>query len=306
MMPETVTEGGEVTLTCSTCTQSDNPTLIWYKNKQPVSEQHPTNKLHLKPVSSEDAGSYSCAVKGDESLSSTAVFLNVTYVPKNVSVSIKVSGEIEKGSLVSLTCSSDANPPVHTYTWYMKSGAESLMRGTGESISFNTGGLYYCKVQNEVGSTNSDAVTIETNDEQPAVMMVQAGIILFIILTFILVFANLWLRKRKIINLSSSPHTLEADASDVYANVMPTTMASDPGQRGDSHGNENDVNYASIQFQPRSKKQKSRYSNDERLQQLKQDEDVVYASIQQSQSNTATWTDGDFPVYAAVNKVVRD
>ncbi|XP_048105001.1 B-cell receptor CD22-like [Alosa alosa] len=233
MTSETVTEGGEVTLTCSTCTQSNNPTLIWYKNNQPVSNQHTTrdNKLHLNPVSSEDAGSYSCAVKGDESLSSTAVFLNVRYVPKNVSVSIKASSKIED-SVVTLTCSSDANPPVHTYTWYMKSGAESLVRGTGESVSFNltsdTSGLYYCEAHNEVGSTNSSQtpVQIVTEDDHVAAMMFQAGIILFVILTITLVFATLWL----------SYFPARADASDVYDNVMPTTMTSDPGQRVDSQG----------------------------------------------------------------------
>ncbi|KAG5278782.1 hypothetical protein AALO_G00102720 [Alosa alosa] len=301
--PETVTEGEEVTLTCSTCNRSNNPTVIWYKNGQPVSNNTTTrdNKLHLNPVSSEDAGSYSCAVKGDESLSSTTVFLNVRYVPKNVSVSIKASGEIQEGTSVTLTCSSDANPPVHTYTWYMKSGAESLVRGSGESISFNvtsdTNGLYYCEAQNAVGSANSSQVQIVTEDEHVAAMMFQAGIILFVILTIMLVFATLWLRKKNI-NLSSSPYTLEADASDVYANVIPTTMTSDPGQRVDSQGDEDDVHYASIQFQPRTKKQKSLYSNRKSVQQLKQDEDIVYASVQPSQSNTATWTDGDFPVYS--------
>ncbi|KAL2086835.1 hypothetical protein ACEWY4_017894 [Coilia grayii] len=64
-----------------------------------------------------------------------------------------------EGDTVTLTCSSDANPPVHNYTWYMKTGAESLVRGTGESISFNvtsdTSGLYYCQAQNEVGSQTS-------------------------------------------------------------------------------------------------------------------------------------------------------
>ncbi|XP_041958523.1 B-cell receptor CD22-like [Alosa sapidissima] len=310
MTSETVTEGGEVTLTCSTCTQSNNPTLIWYKNNQPVSNQHTTrdNKLHLNPVSSEDAGSYSCAVKGDESLSSTAVFLNVRYVPKNVSVSIKASSKIEEDSVVTLTCSSDANPPVHTYTWYMKSGAESLARGTGESISFNltsdTSGPYHCEAQNEVGSTNSSQtpVQIVTEDDHVAAMMFQAGIILFVILTITLVFATLWLRKKKKMHLSSSPYPLEADASDVYDNVMPTTMTSDPGQRVDSQGDEDDVHYASIQFQPRTKKQKPLYSNRKSVQQLKQDEDIVYASVQPSQSNTATWTDGGFPVYSSVNK----
>uniref|UniRef100_A0A8C7MVA0 B-cell receptor CD22 n=1 Tax=Oncorhynchus kisutch TaxID=8019 RepID=A0A8C7MVA0_ONCKI len=76
--PATVTEGQKVTLTCSTtCTLSDNPnaTYIWYKNG------HVTNQsisLFLNPVSSEDAGRYSCAVEGHEDLPSDEETLTVT------------------------------------------------------------------------------------------------------------------------------------------------------------------------------------------------------------------------------------
>ncbi|XP_028830019.1 uncharacterized protein LOC114786761 isoform X2 [Denticeps clupeoides] len=62
--PGSVREGQRVTLTCSTtCTLSNNPTYIWYKNGQPVSDKHTTrdNRLYLNSCSREDAGSYSCA-----------------------------------------------------------------------------------------------------------------------------------------------------------------------------------------------------------------------------------------------------
>ncbi|KAL2086830.1 hypothetical protein ACEWY4_017889 [Coilia grayii] len=168
MTPETVIESDALTMTCSTtCSLSNNPTFNWYKNGQPLNYNHTTsdNKLQLNPVSSEDSGNYSCAVRGHESLSSTAVFLHVRYKPKNVSVSNSASGDMGEGDTVTLTCSSDANPPVHNYTWYMKTGAESLVRGTGESISFNvtsdTSGLYYCQAQNEVGSQTSTEVAVQ-------------------------------------------------------------------------------------------------------------------------------------------------
>ena len=78
--PEAVKEGEKVTLTCNTnCILSNNPTFIWYKNRQPVTFKHTTrdNRLLLNPVSSEDEGSYSCAVRRHESLFSTDVFLKV-------------------------------------------------------------------------------------------------------------------------------------------------------------------------------------------------------------------------------------
>ncbi|XP_035376975.1 uncharacterized protein LOC113581481 [Electrophorus electricus] len=61
-----VSEGQTVTLSCSsTCTLPYNPTYIWYKNGQPVTNK-PTkhNKLYLQ--CSENSDNYSCAVRGHE------------------------------------------------------------------------------------------------------------------------------------------------------------------------------------------------------------------------------------------------
>uniref|UniRef100_A0A4W5QY18 Ig-like domain-containing protein n=1 Tax=Hucho hucho TaxID=62062 RepID=A0A4W5QY18_9TELE len=53
------------TLTCSTtCTLTDNPTYIWYKNGQHLDES--TSPQYRDPVSSNYEDSYSCAVKGHE------------------------------------------------------------------------------------------------------------------------------------------------------------------------------------------------------------------------------------------------
>uniref|UniRef100_A0A4W5KD25 Ig-like domain-containing protein n=1 Tax=Hucho hucho TaxID=62062 RepID=A0A4W5KD25_9TELE len=58
------------TLNCSTtCTLTDNPTYIWYKNGTIVKED--TSSLYSDYFS--DADSYSCAVKGHEDLHSPAV-----------------------------------------------------------------------------------------------------------------------------------------------------------------------------------------------------------------------------------------
>ncbi|KAF5897887.1 sialoadhesin-like isoform X1, partial [Clarias magur] len=55
----------------TTCTLSNNPTYIWYKNGQRVTEQD-RNDEYLD-ASSGNAGSYSCAVRGHEDLRSPAV-----------------------------------------------------------------------------------------------------------------------------------------------------------------------------------------------------------------------------------------
>ncbi|KAG5855780.1 hypothetical protein ANANG_G00000230, partial [Anguilla anguilla] len=89
--PDTVTEGQSVRLTCSTtCTLTGSPAFIWYRDGSPLSF---TDQSHLFRASSEDRGSYTCAVKGYE-LQSPAVTLNVRYSPKSTSVSVSPSGEI--------------------------------------------------------------------------------------------------------------------------------------------------------------------------------------------------------------------
>ncbi|XP_062389862.1 sialoadhesin-like [Sardina pilchardus] len=165
--PATVKEGDNVTLTCSTtCSLSTNPSYIWYRNSQPLSNSHTANNtLAIDSISPEDAGKYSCAVMGHEIHKSPEVILDVRYAPKQTSASVSPSGDIVEGSSVTLTCSSDANPPVHTYTWYKMLEDHSSQVGSNQNhnlvnISSEQSGLYYCVAENEIGKHNSSAVHI--------------------------------------------------------------------------------------------------------------------------------------------------
>ncbi|XP_039469137.1 uncharacterized protein LOC120440530 [Oreochromis aureus] len=77
-----VTEGQRVTLTCSTsCPLTDNTNYIWYLNSRPLTPRENQNKhLILDPVSREDAGSYSCAVKTNKDISSAPKTLTVQSI----------------------------------------------------------------------------------------------------------------------------------------------------------------------------------------------------------------------------------
>ncbi|KAL6482111.1 hypothetical protein MHYP_G00101910 [Metynnis hypsauchen] len=214
--PEEVTEGETADLTCKTTCSLTDPTFIWYKDGRPLTTKTiKNNQLHLQTVSSEDAGSYSCAVRGSQHLystahslrvryppknvsvsisssgstpvgegktynipnirsedsgeytcqsqndhgerRSTAVKINVLYPPKIISVSISPSGEILLGSSVTLTCSSDGNPPVKIYTWFKEGGIPHVGSGHSYSIINITAdhtGLYYCEAQNDHGALN--------------------------------------------------------------------------------------------------------------------------------------------------------
>uniref|UniRef100_A0A3P8YTZ4 Ig-like domain-containing protein n=1 Tax=Esox lucius TaxID=8010 RepID=A0A3P8YTZ4_ESOLU len=166
-MPTSVSEGNRVTLTCTTnCSLDPNPEYSWYKNGQPIENTNTNSTVHILSVSSEDAGRYSCGVKGHETLLSPEKTLDVTYGPKYTSVSLSPSGEIVVGSSVTLTCSSDANPPVNKYTWYKKTVTSPKASGQNYNITNirpEDSGEYYCEAENKYGRLNSFSVSVDVH-----------------------------------------------------------------------------------------------------------------------------------------------
>uniref|UniRef100_A0A8C7NP14 B-cell receptor CD22 n=1 Tax=Oncorhynchus mykiss TaxID=8022 RepID=A0A8C7NP14_ONCMY len=165
MVPTSVSESESVTLICRTkCTLDPIAAFIWYKNGQPIPNSNTSSPVYiLFSVSNEDTGRYSCAVEGHEDLPSAEETLTVRYGPRNTSVSVSPSGEIVEGSLVTLTCSSDANPPVDKYTWYKKNIASPKASGQSysiTSISSEDRGDYYCEAMNIRGTETSIPVHI--------------------------------------------------------------------------------------------------------------------------------------------------
>ncbi|KAA0721818.1 Myelin-associated glycoprotein [Triplophysa tibetana] len=158
-----VKEGDSVTLTCkTTCRLTEETTFIWYRNTQTLTE-HTVNEFHLQPVSRHDSGLYRCAIRGSEHLSSPDVYLSVEYPPEKTSVSISSSGLIVEGDSVTLTCSSESNPPVHIYSWFKENQTSSV--GSGQTFSISNihsslSGWFYCVAQNKHGSQRSAAVSL--------------------------------------------------------------------------------------------------------------------------------------------------
>ena len=98
--------------------------------------------------------------------------------PKNVSVSVSLSGVIELWSSVTLNCSSDANPPEVNYTWKRQIGKTKATVRSAQNYSYYTidkiqpdqSGNYSCIVQNKIGQTES----------KPRLVIVQGNNQLFI------------------------------------------------------------------------------------------------------------------------------
>ncbi len=80
--------------------------------------------------------------------------------PKNTSVSISPSGLLSAERLVNLTCSSRANPPVSSFTWFKNSKDGPMNVSEGQVYSFNAsdGGVYYCVATNGLGYKKSSEI----------------------------------------------------------------------------------------------------------------------------------------------------
>ncbi|KAK0146431.1 B-cell receptor CD22 [Merluccius polli] len=149
-----IEEGRSVTLSCSS---DANPAAnyTWFK----VNTDHSSRdmiqgqQLVFGAILSSDSGQYLCKAKNELGTTSDSISINVKYGPKNTSVISSPSGEIEEGRSVTLSCSSDANPAAN-YTWFKEhedSVGESGQNYTITHITSQLGGNYYCQAHNAVG-----------------------------------------------------------------------------------------------------------------------------------------------------------
>ncbi|XP_035282949.1 B-cell receptor CD22-like [Anguilla anguilla] len=240
--PDTVTEGQSVRLTCSTtCTLTGSPAFIWYRDRSPLSF---TGQSHQFTASSEDAGRYSCAVKGYE-LHSPVVALNVRYPPKSVSVSVSPSGKIVEGSSVTLTCSSNANPPVQNYTWVKKNDTGVWLAGSGQSLIFSNfrywnRGQYYCEAQNRLGAQNASAILVTVQGGQSLIVAAALGVAEILALVFLCV----CVRRRKSTNETEEDR--QGNKSPIFGNVSEMAMSHTGTQDTDRDNGEVPL-YSSVQ-----------------------------------------------------------
>ncbi|XP_017157436.1 myelin-associated glycoprotein-like [Poecilia reticulata] len=174
-------EHQSLTITCSastTCSRSP-PELTWNLKKDSLKQILKKTdgtfaaKLQESITISDKHDGYniSCSatypVTGGFKQADTVKTLSVSYAPKDTSASISPSGLVSKGSWVELSCSSRANPPITSFTWFKSSkhGAINVSEKQvyGFSATPTEEGDYYCETTNELGSENS-TICIEITD----------------------------------------------------------------------------------------------------------------------------------------------
>ncbi|KAK6469803.1 B-cell receptor CD22-like [Huso huso] len=239
----TVKEGSFIHLTCGfdRCTLSES-SFVWYREGQPISNEK-LNKLQFN-VSYEHSGKYCCATAENSSFKSEEINLIVKYSPKNTSVSVRAPGGIVEGSSVTLTCTSNANPPVSSYTWFknqsnvMKSGSEQNL--IFANISLCDSGEYYCESSNEIGRQISPAVQIRVksltiyfpfffffflSDKMNTILVAIVGIQAAIIFDLLVVICVQWLKSKS--PQENSQNIQPSSGGDTYATIDLKTLGSD-------------------------------------------------------------------------------
>uniref|UniRef100_A0AAY5EXM7 Ig-like domain-containing protein n=1 Tax=Electrophorus electricus TaxID=8005 RepID=A0AAY5EXM7_ELEEL len=156
-------EGDSVTLTCSSEANPPVLTYSWFKQRAAADTLLPTGQNYsISNISSQHSGLYYCTAHNQLGQhNSTTTLLDVLCRSLMVS-----SGERVEGDSVTLTCSSEANPPVLTYSWFKQRAAADTLLATGQnysisSISSQHSGLYYCTAHNQLGQHNSTTTLLD-------------------------------------------------------------------------------------------------------------------------------------------------
>ncbi|XP_066575213.1 B-cell receptor CD22 [Amia ocellicauda] len=161
---ESLVEGVDLDMNCTFTT--GNPrlsTFTWYKNEEVLNETGQT--LSVKNITfKNDQEMYKCAVQNDAGNNkSEGITIILEYPPKETIVIVKPEN-VKEGDIINLTCTSKANPPVSSYTWFKIGGgvlSTSSAVHSFSQITIEDKGRYCCQVTNKLGTVNSTEVVID-------------------------------------------------------------------------------------------------------------------------------------------------
>ncbi|KAL1769132.1 B-cell receptor CD22 isoform X1 [Sigmodon hispidus] len=154
--------GQYVLLRCSFF--KSNPTEVrffWKKNGSLVQEGR---DLSFSSISPEDSGNYNCIVNNSIGETPSQTWnLEVLYAPRRLRVSISPRDRIMEGGRATLSCESDANPPVSQYAWFDSSDRDlhfSSQKLRLEPLKVQHTGSYRCQGINQLGMGESPPSTL--------------------------------------------------------------------------------------------------------------------------------------------------
>ncbi|XP_029314112.1 vascular cell adhesion protein 1-like [Cottoperca gobio] len=298
-----VKENVSVTINCSAATPCphDPPQLTWTLQQNPDNiikenaDRTFTTEIQKTFILSDQhdglnitcSASYPVNEGTDHKTAEETKTLNVSYAPKNTSTSISPSSGWAADSRVNLSCSSTANPPVSSFTWFKKSNDGAVRVSEGRCYSFNVtgGGVYYCVATNGLGNqTSSDIqLTIEEPSYTSSRDLLAVIIIAIIVLISLLVCVCTLVCWRWFKSTRSTQQPTQSQTAEELAVKEPAPKT------------EEDIHYGEIDFSKRRPEQPS--EQDGALQQ-----ETLYAQVKVPETaNRSTPTD-DEALYAQVKR----
>ncbi|XP_037399179.1 B-cell receptor CD22-like [Pygocentrus nattereri] len=221
-----IVEGSSVNLTCSSDANPSVQNYTWFKKLDHGVLQKSTCQIYsISNISSFFFYSFICST-------TVLYFLDA---PKKALVSINETAE---SSSDTLTCSSDANPPVQNYTWFKEGGSSPI--GSGHSYRALQRGSYYCVAQNEHGSQKSAAVTFTVKGIKSVVLFAVVGVLAGCGCLFVII-AVLCVRKKR---QGDSANASERRQKNLYNSVTVRSTTNDATT--DPDPSSQDVHYSSV------------------------------------------------------------
>ncbi|XP_078389729.1 B-cell receptor CD22-like isoform X13 [Cetorhinus maximus] len=161
----TLEKGKMISLSCFSDGNPAVHNFTWFK----ISEGKVTNlalagQTITVPYGFEEKISYYCeATNILGSSQSLPIRIPTEYSARNTSVRMT----LEKGKMISLSCSSDGNPAVHNFTWFkISQGKVTTLAHAGQTITvpygFDEEISYYCEATSILGSSQSLPIRIPT------------------------------------------------------------------------------------------------------------------------------------------------
>ncbi|XP_067831458.1 B-cell receptor CD22-like isoform X2 [Heptranchias perlo] len=308
-----VKEGDKVILSCSS-TGNPRPQYNWYKDSpdtRSIKEGSP--ELIFNLIRWDDSGTYYCKVTNEIGSANSKQFpIDVIYGPRYAKVSTSSPMEvIMEGDNVTLTCSSDGNPPVNRYRWFRTQGDSTinLERPSKDltlyGITREQEGLYFCEASNRVQTQRSEGQRIEVLSRHTRLIIIVVIVLLAFLTVVVVVFLILRWKKTKTDSLNQPDtdigHTVysvimkhnKSKENTVYENmVMTEVMASNCNQS--PLRPEDRIEYASINFTHGSRDIGGRHQKDTAWPTGKEnsrvnrqaDEKVIYGLVHKAPPST--------------------
>ncbi|XP_031555101.1 uncharacterized protein LOC116292008 [Actinia tenebrosa] len=162
-------EGRNVTLRCD-ISGSEPLNITWTNGRQVWHD----NTVTFEPVNRSDTGTYNLTVSNGEECNKaeTSYYLDVYYKPENTKISHSSNTLIScLGSLINITCTSNANPPVEKYSLYRnEEWVQENNAGLFKVMLDKTGiNRFTCKPENQIGVGKIKSLTSINVTEPPKI-----------------------------------------------------------------------------------------------------------------------------------------